>query len=128
MPPGSPPSAIAGEWIDSREIADIVMAEPGLSSLTEGESLWMALRTEEDTRLIWQVYRDCHGIADRRHDRTALYVDALNGHILFEIFEQRDLAGGKTIAKRVRRRWIGSDWEDLDPNDGGGALGSPSIH
>jgi hypothetical protein len=127
MPPAIHPRSIGEGWLDSRDIADIVMAEPCLSELHVEEFLWMSLRAEDDGRLVWMADRTSTDLASKRSDRMTFVLDARTGIILIDTFEERDFRRGKVMATRVRRRWQGGDWEELEPGDRDTG-GTSSIH
>ncbi len=113
------PSAIEGHWLDSREVAEIVMAEPDLSDLSEHKTLWMALRVAGDANLWWEVYRDSHEVALRRRARITYGLDARTGEILAESYERWDR--DTKVRSQSRQRWKGADWKD-DADEGSGDL------
>jgi len=128
MPADTQPSALEGNWLDSREVAKIVIAEPDLSDLQEHKTLWMALRATDDGNLFWEVFRDSHNVAARQRARTTFGLDALTGEILSESYERWDQS--YKIKSVVRQRWKGGDWKDAESDSGDGATTdiSPSIH
>ena len=116
MSPNLQPLTIEGSWLDSREVAEIVMAEPDLSDLSEHKTLWMALRATSDGNLFWEVYRDSHEVALRRRARIKYGLDARTGEILAETYERWDR--GTKVKSRVRQRRQGADWKDTDEGSG----------
>jgi hypothetical protein len=116
MSPEIQPSPIEGQWLDSCEVATIVMTEPDLSDLQECKSLWMALRTANDRNLFWVAHRNTHQVASRQRARTAFSLDALTGEILTESYERWE--HDVKIKMLLRHRWKGGDWKPAE-NDGG---------
>jgi hypothetical protein len=116
MSPEIQPLPIENQWLDSREIAKIVMTEPDLSDLSEYKTLWMALNTTNDGNLFWVVYRDTHQIASRQRARTTFGLDALSGEILSESYERWDR--DVKIKTLLRHRRTGGDWKAAE-SDGG---------
>jgi hypothetical protein len=57
--------------------------------------------------------------------RHVLAVDAATGEVVFETLERRE--HGKTIHARQRRRWEGTEWEDI-PANGDPAPDSETLH
>jgi hypothetical protein len=119
MPPAIHPPLIAGDWLDSRAVAKIIMAEPDLSDLHEHKTLGMALHASDDGKLFWEAFREAHEIAARQRARTTFGLDALTGEIRSEGYERWDQT--RKIKMLIRQRWKGGDWRDAEPDSGGAA-------
>jgi len=117
---------LEGNWLDSSEIAEIVDGEPRPDGIKEDYSLSMSLRPIDGAPLMWEVTRlsvgHPHASGMVRH---VLVVDAATGEVVFETLERRE--HGKAIHARQRRRWEGTEWENI-PANGDPAPDSETLH
>jgi len=103
--------SVGPDWLDSTDIAEIVLGEPRPEGIDEDYSLSMSLRPLEGAPLMWEVTRLSMGHPPgARPVRHVLAVDAATGAVVFETHEVRE---GRSIRTRLRRRWEGAEWEDM---------------